>query len=65
MAVRSGFLVSRYMPALVTEDERRDFFKGVKFKGDGLPVFRGPGNEFPLTQLAYGWVVQATIERTK
>jgi RNA polymerase sigma factor (sigma-70 family) len=53
LAVRSGFLVSRYMPALVTPQELHDFFKGTAFKGDELMAIRGVGNEFPLTQLDY------------
>jgi RNA polymerase sigma factor (sigma-70 family) len=53
LAVRSGFLVNRYMPALVTPQELRDFFKGTEFKGDKLSVVRGVGDEFDLDQIAY------------
>jgi protocatechuate 3,4-dioxygenase beta subunit len=53
LAVRSGFLVNRYMPALITPQERQDFFPGLRFKDDGLPVIRGLGDEFPVDELKY------------
>jgi hypothetical protein len=66
VAVRSGFLISRYMPALVTARELRAFFKGTAFRRDDLVVFRGPGDEFPLDQIAYhALVLLNPAEKTK
>jgi RNA polymerase sigma factor (sigma-70 family) len=56
VAVRSGFLVRQYMPALVTPREVREFFKGTEIKGvsdDLLPTLRGVGSEGSITQVAY------------
>jgi RNA polymerase sigma factor (sigma-70 family) len=53
VAVRSGILVSRYMPPLVTAQELHAFFKGSAFKGDDLKAIRGVGDEFTLGQVDY------------
>jgi RNA polymerase sigma factor (sigma-70 family) len=53
VAVRSGILVSRYMPPLITPQELNAFFKGSTFKGDSLTAIRGVGDEFTLGQVDY------------
>jgi Carboxypeptidase regulatory-like domain len=66
LAVRSGFLVNRYMAALITPQELRDFFKGTDFKGDKLSVIRGVGDELELQQLDFhAFVLLNPEEKTK